>query len=93
VTGRRVDLSRVEGYEAAAMRLGPGDFGRDRAGTWFVRPPQNAEGRSIVGRLTTHGVVEHEDGAITVSPSIHQQYGSGETLWHGFLERGVWRSC
>lgn len=88
--GRRLDIPE-DGYEAAARVLKPGDYGRDPAGTWFVRPPENAEGNSAVGRLTTHRIVEHGDGTITVSPSIHQQYGSGEDLWHGWLERGVWR--
>ena len=42
--------------------------------------------------LSAHEVTEHEDGTITVSPSILVSQGSRE-CWHGFLERGVWRSC
>lgn len=33
-------------------------------------------------------IVEHEDGTITVTPSIMDPGG-----WHGFLERGVWRGA
>lgn len=33
----------------------------------------------------------HEDGTITVTPSI-LDVGHPDG-WHGFLERGVWRSC
>jgi hypothetical protein len=39
-------------------------------------------------------VVEHEDGTITVSPSIlvsTSRDGKPLEVWHGFLERGVWR--
>jgi hypothetical protein len=37
-----------------------------------------------------HTIVEHEDGTITVSPSILVT-GSHGKQWHGYLERGVWR--
>ena len=48
--------------------------------------------------LASHGIVEHEDGTITVSPSILVQSSVDrgtrlKELWHGYLERGVWRSC
>lgn len=48
---------------------------------WYVRDPA---GR--VGTLVTHQVTEHDDGTITVTPSILDPNG-----WHGYLERGVWR--
>lgn len=51
---------------------------------WIVDP----NGR--VGRLTTHTVEEHEDGTITVTPSILDKTPGG---YHGWLERGVWRSA
>lgn len=56
-----------------------------RSWDWYVCDPQ-----SRVGRLGDHSVVEHEDGTITVSPSI---LNAGGGTWHGFLEHGVWRSC
>ena len=40
--------------------------------------------------LDGHSVTEHEDGTITVSPSILMTMGSTQ-LWHGYLERGAWR--
>lgn len=51
-----------------------------------------------MGALGNHNVVEHEDGTITVSPSILISTSSdgGKTstqLWHGYLERGVWRDA
>lgn len=66
----------------------PGDYMKvldgERA-SWWVMDPAGS-----IGRLTTHTVVEHEDGTITVSPSILDPSAGG---WHGYLERGVWRSC
>lgn len=44
----------------------------------------------LYGCLANHNVTEHEDGTITVSPSI---LVGGEGGWHGYLERGVWREC
>lgn len=76
--GRRRD---VELYE-----MEPGEYGRVRSdGVWLCRAP-NGYG----GNLSRHEVVEHEDGTITVTPSILIRRGQGEE-WHGFLERGVWR--
>jgi hypothetical protein len=40
--------------------------------------------------LTTWHITEHDDGTITVSPSIFVNPNRPES-WHGFLEHGVWR--
>lgn len=42
--------------------------------------------------LANHEVVEHEDRTITVSPSILIRGRDNVELWHGYLERGVWRT-
>jgi hypothetical protein len=63
-----------------------GDYGRI-AGVWYGRPP----GQHL-GSFANHDVTEHPDGTITVSPSILVTGGNGEA-WHGYLERGVWRTC
>ena len=57
-------------------------------GNWYCVTP----GKHY-GNLTAHEVTEHEDGTITVSPSILVRGGRDGTreLWHGYLERGVWR--
>lgn len=73
---------RVYPNEAGELRLAEGDYGRHPDLGWMARPP----GCSM-GSLEDHQVTEHEDGTITVSPSI-----AGEG-YHGYLERGVWRSC
>jgi hypothetical protein len=48
-----------------------------------------------VGALTLHQVEEHEDGTITVSPSIRVNgHDNGKsTERHGYINRGVWTEC
>lgn len=66
----------------------PGDYGQHR-GTWYGVCPEGS-----MANLGAHDVTEHDDGAITVSPSILISEGaSRRECWHGWLERGVWRSC
>jgi len=65
--------------------LKAGDYGKDSDGFWICRTPNGH-----LGSLVNHTVVEHEDRTITVSPSILVTNGEGQ-LWHGYLERGVWR--
>jgi hypothetical protein len=64
------------------LSLAEGDYGKDVRGLWHVRPPG-----AHAGELDGHQVTEHEDGTVTVAPSI-----SGPDF-HGYLERGVWRPC
>ena len=45
------------------------------------------------GILSNHTVMEHEDGSITVTPSILIGPAGDSPGWHGFLERGVFREC
>ena len=67
-----------------------GEYGKDAQGIWWMRPPQSDDFRSGMGNLSAHTVVEHEDGTITVSPSILVTGHYGKQ-WHGYLERGIWR--
>lgn len=53
--------------------------------TWEAMTPNG-----LLGNLAQHDVVEHDDGTITVSPSILVD-APRESSWHGYLERGVWR--
>lgn len=46
-----------------------------------------------MGTLSKHDVTEHEDGTISVSPSIALSNPQEGELYHGFLERGVWREA
>ena len=77
VTGhRREDESAPSTYQ-------PGDFGRWRT-RWYAMTPSG-----MVAGLSDHTVTEHEDGTISVTPSI--LVNDGQKDWHGFLKHGVWR--
>lgn len=87
----------------------PGDYSCvviDGAARWFNWPP----GCPWPGTLKPyerdgepfHEIEEHEDGTITVTPSILMRetvqtlHAPGGTIvafagWHGWLERGVWK--
>ena len=68
--------------------LNPGEYGKHPFnGVWYARPPVERMG---VANLDSHDVTEHEDGTITVAPSILIT-GRGDYGWHGYLEKGVWR--
>ncbi len=68
-----------------------GDYGQSE-GVWYARPPQSDTFHCGPGSLGNHDVVEHDDGTITVSPSILVT-GHHGVQWHGYLERGVWREA
>jgi hypothetical protein len=65
-----------------------GGYWRTADGTWMCGLPAPGFG---IGSLTKHTITEHDDGTITVSPSILVDTGDGRR-WHGYLERGVWRA-
>lgn len=70
------------------IALEQGEFGKDRDSKWWARVP--APGFSAAA-LGDHDVTEHEDGTITVFPSILMESHGGKKQWHGYLERGMWR--
>lgn len=76
--GRRIDAMTNPPFR-------PGDYGQVSNGDWWACTPNG-----MLGNLANHQVVEHEDGTITVSPSILVTSYDGQS-WHGYLERGVWR--
>ncbi len=80
--GRRI----YPGEDGHFEFMAPGDYYKHPAlaGVWIIRDPAGK-----LGSLQTHTVTEHEDGTITVSPSIMDPAPGG---WHGWLERGAWRS-
>lgn len=81
--GRRVYFD-----QGGWFRLDPGDYIRTADGTWMCRVPDPRFRQS--GSLETHQVEEHNDGTITVIPSIlHTEPDVGQ--WHGYLEHGIWR--
>jgi hypothetical protein len=79
VNGRRLEDGRYPEQ--------PGDYSRVD-GEWWAKVP--ATGCSS-GSLRDHEVEEHEDGTITVTPSILMPAHGDRPGWHGYLERGTWR--
>ena len=59
---------------------------------WLVCTPNGHAG----SLSKSWAITEHDDGTITVSPSIRISVGGGNgiperELWHGFLQAGTWR--
>jgi hypothetical protein len=94
VTGRRLPDAEY----GHLPKLEPGDYIKVTAvrfadatrDVWFVRAPNGAE--CYLNK--NHTFTEHDDGTLTVAPSIGI-YGPVGQQWayHGFLERGVWRDA
>lgn len=72
--------------EDGTLWLEEGDYGLASNGHWMARPYGNHS-----GDLSKHTVVEHDDGTITVEPSI--LIDNGRNQWHGHLTHGVWDEC
>ena len=91
--GKRVDATPGGPDDYPFPRLKSGEYGKDVNGLWYCVPP-GRDPFSFMGTLgdgsgvKCHTVIEHEDGTITVTPSI--LISSHEGSWHGYLKRGVW---
>lgn len=70
-------------------KLEPGDYCKYQDKWWYCRPPGTS--KAFLGNISGHKIIEHDDGTITVSPSILIKCHEGE--WHGYLENGIWRKC
>lgn len=79
---------RIKGRRVYDNSFAPGDYGKGPDDVWRARP---LEKDVSMGSLEDHKVVEHEDGTITVTPSILLEPTATLKGWHGFLEHGVWR--
>ena len=78
-------------YGSEDFPRNPGEYKKNPDGTWLLCLPTGIHG-TINDK--TWKIVEHEDGTITVSPSISTTVpNSPQYDWHGFLEKGVWRTC
>ena len=63
--GGKVKGRRIYAGEDGRLSLYEGDYGYQPLTGWVVRPPG-----CHAGGIPKHEVTEHEDGTITVSPSI-----------------------
>jgi len=78
---------RVHGKEPHQFE--PNDYGFcEGQDCWCACTPND-----LLANLANHTVTEHEDGTITVAPSILCTDGAGGHRWHGFIEKGVWREA
>lgn len=88
------DTTQGRRHDVPPWDLEPGDYTvRVDAKTgervaWVVTPDGHGP-----ARLEGWDLTEHDDGTITVSPSIlaNPTPPSQHGQWHGYLERGVWR--
>jgi hypothetical protein len=91
---------RVYANPDGSFKLERGDYClvpmKDGTARWFARVPDDRFNDMDMGDLSNHTITEHEDGTITVSPSIlHHGWTEGwkqQLEWHGFLEKGIWRT-
>jgi hypothetical protein len=83
--GKRLMDNLSEKYDFSWALVKPGNYFKLSDGSWFVMSPSGESGRVSEPMWK---IIEHEDGTITVFPSIFFDSPNG---WHGFLERGVWR--
>ena len=84
--GTKTPGKRVYPNSEGHLLLKEGEYGKGNNGVWYARPHGNH-----AGSLDGHEVKEHEDGTITVSPSI--LINNGRSEWHGYLRQGVWETC
>ena len=80
---RRMEFDGQYPYEIEP-HLQPEDYAKSIHGLWILRAPNGDFGTL---RPTVHQIVEHDDGTITVSPSIQFETGN---RWHGYLRTGIW---
>lgn len=84
--GRRIPYSN-EDFPPDIRGFEPGDYlviehNSLRREVWFKDP------FGKVGRATKHTIDLHDDGTVSVHPSIADD--RFEDGWHGYLTKGVW---
>lgn len=99
MTGRRITANEAENLE----NVQPGDYWLDPRDGWYAACPipKDEDGMITLALLSKHKVAEHEDGTITVSPSIlcsadgsvAPEEWKRKHFYHGWLERGEWRDA
>lgn len=84
-----ISAIRIENFEALKGNTDKICY-YEQGDVWYFFHPLTG-----LGNLARHDVVEHEDGTITVSPSIliSTMNKGKEVSIHGFLEKGQWRDC
>jgi hypothetical protein len=85
---------RVAGFDWHLWE--PGDYGYSWEDVAWIGITPN----DLAANLGAHKITEHENGTITVEPSIEcwgrrtKELARAEgAYWHGYLEAGVWRAA
>jgi hypothetical protein len=78
---------RVENYEARDSK--EVSYWKTEQGSFLVYFPL----ADLLGNLAAHTITEHEDGTITVTPSILVTAAWRNARVHGYLTRGEWKDC
>jgi hypothetical protein len=103
--GRRLPDS----VDGVLPQLEPGDYIQITGGAWYDERRRqfpdkpiwicSSPNGSVCSLNALHNFALHEDGTLTVAPSIlisrlYHENGEAKSqeLWHGYLERGVWRT-
>jgi hypothetical protein len=102
VQGRRLPVvdGKVTWPEEPGDYCGPvRGYTGDKLSIFFLKP--NARDEGVIPRARSvqhvacppHTFEEHDDGTLTISPSIGDTAGASTESdgWHGYLEHGVWR--
>src|SRR4051812_24144420 len=87
VTGSGMKGERLPDGSDWSRSVSWGAYWRGADGRWYAVTPNG-----LLAGLGLHRVTEHEDGTITVSPSIATRLPP-DGFYHGYLERGEWRDC
>jgi hypothetical protein len=66
----------------------PGSYGRVNVQNHWEWRGCTPNGHTC--NLSAHEVIEHDDGSISVKPSIRVSMSDKE-VWHGYLEQGNWK--
>lgn len=82
--------TRCDGKETHLLE--PGEWKRDDDGSVYFVTPNGHLGHTRVGTWSHEW---HEDGTVTIQPSLRLSGGreGNQTLWHGYLTKGVFESC
>lgn len=67
--------------------LQPGEYAKHpTTGHWMACTPNG-----MLADLRRHSWIQHDDGTISVAPSILVTQIHARGRWHGYLEAGTWR--
>jgi len=68
----------------------PGEYMKGENGRWELCLPSGIHG-AINDKIWK--IEEHEDGTISVTPSILTKCHVDSYSWHGYLKKGIWEEC